>query len=475
MTISTGVPFRTGGSRIYQYIAAVAVNLSIICSEMHYGWSSPFGPVLANGKYKFTITNNESSWLTVIPLTGAIFGAFVTGLVVDIFGRKRMIIFSFLPFVASWLLIGFAESSTLMFVGRFLAGTTDGLSFTAVPMYLGEIADPQIRGLLVSTCPVCIVFGILLINILGACLPLDTTAFISTILPLLLLIIFPWMPESPYFYLMKGNEEEARESLRIFRGVEDVTVELNRISSAVKEQQEKKGSFLDLFRVESNRKGMFITLGLRSFQQLTGSMVIIFYCKTIFEEARGFSPSLSTIIYFSVQLVLSIASSFVVDFFGRKPLLIVSIIGSALSLLAIAIYLYLQEIGIDTTEYNFAPLVALICFVVTFSIGLHTIPLLIMGEIFPTDVKALALCVMDIYFSVLVICISMFFHWSKCIGMYVPFLTFTGCCILGLLFILFYVPETKRKTLEDIQAELQGEGIVGHKIVVNEADLYELN
>lgn len=131
-------------------------------------------------------------------------------------------------------------------------------------MYLGEIADPKIRGLLTSVCPTCIAFGILLINILGAYLPLDTTAFVATILPILLLVTFTWMPESPYFYLMHGREEEARKSLQIFRGVKDVSVELTRISKAVREQHENKGSYLDLFRVKSNRKAMFITLGLYS-------------------------------------------------------------------------------------------------------------------------------------------------------------------------------------------------------------------
>ncbi|KAJ8930370.1 hypothetical protein NQ314_016834 [Rhamnusium bicolor] len=229
---------------------------------MHYGWPSPYIPVLVEGNYTFRITSDEGSWLTVIPLIGAVFGAFFTGLIVDVFGRKRLIVFSSVPFIASWLLVGFAKSSVMMFVGRFLAGAADGLSFTAVPMYLGEIAEPEIRGLLASICPVCIVIGILLINIFGAYLALDMVAFIGTILPILLLIIFPWMPESPYFYLMKGNVEEARKSLQSFRGVEDVNAELNRMFKAVKEQNENKGSFFQLFTVKSNRKGMIITLGL---------------------------------------------------------------------------------------------------------------------------------------------------------------------------------------------------------------------
>ncbi|XP_074032847.1 facilitated trehalose transporter Tret1 [Leptinotarsa decemlineata] len=451
---------KSSGSRIYQYIAAITANLGIICSEMHYGWPSPFVPTLQSGQYHFQISSEEGSWLVVAPLVGAIFGAFVTALIVDRFGRKRLIIFSSLPFVTSWLLIGFADSSTLMFVGRVLAGAADGLSFTAVPMYLGEIADPKIRGLLASLCPVCIVFGILLINIFGAYLALDTVAYIGTIFPILLLVTFSWMPESPYYLLMHDRTAEARKSLQTFRGVEEVTEELTRISGAIQEQADNRGSVFDLVTVKGNRKGLFTTLGLRGIQQLSGTTAIIFYCKTIFKEAEGFiSSSLATIIYFSVQLFLSALTSFVVDISGRRPLLIVSTTGTALTLLLNGVFLYLKNCTeVDTSSFDFVPLVALLCFVVVFSVGLQTIPLLVMGEIYPTSVKAIALCFMDIFYSVIVILISKFFHWSNdTYGMHVPFFTFSCCCLLGLVFIVFYVPETKGKTLEDIQAELRGQ------------------
>ncbi|CAG9819295.1 unnamed protein product [Phaedon cochleariae] len=450
------VPF-ANGSKFYQYFAALTVNLGIVCSEMHYGWPSPYIPVLRSGNYTFQITSEEGSWLTVIPLIGAITGAFVTALIVDRLGRKKLIIFSSIPFLASWLMVGFAKSSSWMFVGRFLAGAADGLSFTAVPMYLGEIAEPRIRGLLASACPVLIVFGILLINILGSCLPLDTVAFIGTAIPIFLLLTFSWMPESPYFYLMRGNEKEARKSLQKFRGRSNVEAELRRMSKAVIEQNETRGSFLDLLRIRSNRKGLIITLGLRGVQQLTGTTVIIFYCKTIFEESNGFiAASTATIIYFSVQLFLSAVSSFVVDFSGRRPLLIISTAGTAVTLLVNGTYLYLKNCSnIDISGLDFIPLLCLLCFVIIFSSGLQTIPLLVMGEIFPTNVKAFALCSMDIYYSVMCTLISKYFHWSsETYGMHVPFFTFTVCCSLGLVFIIYCIPETKGKTLEDIQAEL---------------------
>lgn len=345
-----------------------------------------------------------------------------------------------------------------MFIGRFIAGMTDGLSFTAVPMYLGEIADPKIRGFIASVCPVCIILGILLINILGSYCSISTAAYIATALPVLLLITFIWMPESPYFHLIKGRLGDARKSLQIFRGREDVSIELNRMAEAVRKQNLNRGRCLDLLTDRTNRKAVIIAFGVRGIQQLSGTTAIIFYCKKIFEESNEFiSPNVATILYFGVQLVLSILTSIIVDFSGRRPLLIVSILGTAVTLFLHGSYLYIKDFS-DTTSFNFLPLVALLLFVVMFSIGLQTIPLLLLGEMFPTNVKAFAMCSADIYYSIIATATSKLFHWSnETFGMYVPFFGFGICCIFGLIFIIFCVPETKGKTLEDIQKDLRGE------------------
>ncbi|KAL1517468.1 hypothetical protein ABEB36_001231 [Hypothenemus hampei] len=461
MTISSNDTFKIKKSKnLIQYFAAITANLGIVCSEMHYGWTSPSLPILMSGNYTFTISSEDGSWLVVAPLLGAILGAVITGIIVDIFGRKKLIIFSSIPFIFSWLFIAWASSSSVMFVARFIAGMTDGLSFTAVPMYLGEIASPKIRGLIASVCPVCIIFGLLMINILGTYLSITTTAYVGTVVPLLLLVTFIWMPESPYFYLMKGRNEEAMKSLQILRGKEDVAGELTRITEAVTEQSKNKGTFWDLLKIKGNRRAVFIAFGLRGVQQLSGTTAIIFYCKKIFQESSDFiSPSLATIIYFTLQLVLSALSSMVVDFSGRRPLLITSITGTALTLFLNAAYLYIKNCTpLDVSSINFLPLVALLGFVITFSIGLQTIPLLIMGEVFPTNVKAFALCSADIFYSIIVTIISKMFHWfNDEFGMHVSFLVFGVCCVFGLIFIVFFVPETKGKTLEDIQAELNGD------------------
>ncbi|EFA00433.1 facilitated trehalose transporter Tret1 [Tribolium castaneum] len=447
-------------NRIYQYMAALTGTLGIVSSEMHYGWPSPTLPILLNGTDKLQMDETEGSWLTIMPLVGAILGAIITGLVIDILGRKRLILLSSIPFFISWITIGFAETSVLLHVARFLAGLTDGLSFTAVPMFLGEIAEPSIRGLLSSMCPVSIVIGLLLINILGSYLTISTTAFVSSIIPVILLVTFVWIPESPYFLLMRGRYDDARSSLQKFRGSTDVETELERLAKAVKEQNESTGKFVDLVTCPSNRKAVFIALGLRSVQQLTGITAVTFYCKRVFEKSSNFiAPEVATIIYFTVQLVLSAISCLMVDISGRRPLLIISLAGTAVTLLINGTYLYIKNCTeVDTKDFDFVLLATLLCFIVIFSLGLQTIPLLIMSEMFPTNVKAFALCLADVYFSVIASVISKFFHGtSNAFGMHVPFYTFTVCCVFGLVFIVLWVPETKGRTLEDIQRFLKGE------------------
>lgn len=233
----------------------------MVVSGMHYGWPSPYLPMLQNGQYKFQLTSEEASYIVVLPLIVEIFGSLLNGISVDLIGRKNTIIISTVPFIVTWFLIGLATSSTLLFVGRFLVGLTDGLVYNSLPMYLGEIADPKTRGFLASLTPLSVVFGVLLIYIIGAYVPLHTAAFMLITLPVFVLVTFIWMPESPYYYLIRGRQDKAQKSLQMFRGSNDVAEELKRISEAVKIQNENRGRRMDLFAVNGNRKALMICLG----------------------------------------------------------------------------------------------------------------------------------------------------------------------------------------------------------------------
>lgn len=428
---------------------------------MHYGWTSPSLPQLQHENSTIQITNEEGSWMAVMPLLGAIIGSLFGAAVLDIVGRKKVILLTAFPFFTAWLLIAYAKSVVVFLVARFLAGIADGLAFCSVPMYLGEIADPSIRGFLGSCCSLTWILGMLLVNIIGSYTSISIAAIISSVFPVLLLLTFVWMPESPYFLIMKKRFDEARRSLRIFKGVDDVEPELQRLTNAVKEQNTNTGKFLDLFTVKSNRRAVLIVMGTRTAQQCSGTMAFTFYAKTIFQMAGDdISASTASIIYFATQLVVSSISSSIVDKTGRRPLLMISITGAAIALFVEGSYFCIRNEfpEVNIARYSFIPVVALIVFVIVFGIGLQAIPILLLGELFSTNVKAFALSLADIYFNIMATIVSKFFAGVKDkYGIHVPFFVFTACCVLGLIFIIFCVPETKGKTLEEIQNELKGQ------------------
>ncbi|KAJ8924979.1 hypothetical protein NQ315_001144 [Exocentrus adspersus] len=462
MKITTGSNLKIHqGTSSFQYLAAFTGTLTIITSGMHYGWPSPSLPKIVDAATSsLSVTEDQGSWIAVMPLLGGLLGALIVGVTVDILGRKTTIILTTFPFFAGWIMVAYAKSAVLLYVARFIAGIADGWAFTAVPMYIGEIADPRIRGLLGSGVSVTWIFGILLINIIGSYLSVTVTALVSSVLPVITLLTFMWMPESPYYLLMRDKPKAAQKSLQALRGLEDVESELNRLSVAVREQTSNTGKFLDLFKVKSNRKAVFIIMIVRAAQQLSGTTAITFYTQYIFKEAGDdITSELATIIYFSVQLVLTMLCSSIVDKAGRRPLLIASITGSGAVLFTEGTYFFLKyNTNLNVTEYSFIPVAALIGFVIMFSLGMQSIPILMLGELFPANVKAFALCLADIYFCILATVVSKFFQIMKDnFGIYVPFYVFTVCCVIGLVCIVLFVPETKGKTLEEIQMNLRGE------------------
>ncbi|GJQ67806.1 hypothetical protein Trydic_g16583 [Trypoxylus dichotomus] len=447
-------------SDFHQYLAALTGSITIVCTGMHFGWPSPSLPLLLDEKSHIPMSNSDGSWLAVMPCIGAVVGCCSAAYFVDRIGRRICMLTTSPLYFIAWILVAYSKCVGVLHGARFLAGIADGIAFTAFPIYLGEIAHSSIRGLLGSSIPVTTILGFLLINIIGSCFDITSAALLSSTVPVIHFITFFFMPESPYYLLMKNRDEDAKICLRMFRGTDDVDVELTRLSCAVREDAKSTGSIWDLFTVKSNRKAVFIIMGIRAVQQFSGTTVITFYAKTIFRDAgSNMSSSTAAIIYFTIQLVVAILASILVDKTGRRPLLIFSIIGSGFALATEGIYIYLQTYtDIDMSELHSIPIVALLVYVVIFNLGMGTIPLLLLGELFPTNVKAFALCLADIYFGVIVTAVSKFFQIMKDdFGMHVPFLAFTAFCIIGLVFIITSVPETKGKTLEEIQMYLRGE------------------
>lgn len=435
-------------------------TLTLLTSGMVLGWPSPSLPKLPKEYPGLFTTNDESSWMAIMPLLGALIGCPIVALIVDVIGRKKTIILSIFLYFTNWIMLAFSKSQPLLYTARFIAGIADGLVYTAVPSYVGEIADPGKRGLLEAAGSVAVVSGVLLINVIGLYFSISITALVCSLLPVGTLISFLWMPESPYYFLMQDKPNAARKSLEILRGVEDVNSELDRLNVAVEEQCSNSGKFLELFTVQSNRRALYIVVVLRATQKFSGIEGVIFYTQDIFKEVyTDVQLKMYTTIFFSVQVVSMIISSGIVDKVGRKPLLILSTVVTGLALCVEATYFYLKtNTNLNVSRYYSLGIVDLIGYVGFFGLGLGTVPLLCLGELFPTNVKAFALCLAEIYYSIVAAVATKCFQMLKdCYGIHIPFYISALCCAMGLIAIVIIVPETKGKTLEEIQESLKGD------------------
>jgi sugar porter (SP) family MFS transporter len=433
---------------------------SIISSGINLGWTSPYLPQLLSETSTVPTTSDEGSWCAIMPLLGSPFGALLAAILGDLIGRKNSTLLMtpivFLGFIG----IAFSRSIFMISAIRFVIGATEGALYTVLPMYIGEISDPQIRGFLASTPTIAGIIGTLFINIIGQMYSIFVSSLICALVPLIHFVVFIWMPESPYYYIKKHKLEEAKKSLRILRGNDDVQEELDMLCKAVtRQEQSKKAKITDLVTVASNRKACIIYVIICLTNKFSGKNPCLFYTTTIFEEAGSrINSDLSVIIYCSFELVATLVAIFIVDKYGKRRLLIISTLGCSISVFFLATYFYIKDWFPDFVEnFDWLPITSLVAYNILFSIGLGFGAVSVLSELFPTNVKAVALGTADTFSVSMGAVASKFFQITKDeYGMYVPFWFFAVCSAVGLIFIVKCVPETKGQTLEEIQQFLIG-------------------
>ncbi|KAF2895720.1 hypothetical protein ILUMI_10455 [Ignelater luminosus] len=409
------------------------------------------------GDLGYSISEDEISYVVMIAPLGYLVGSPLSGFLLDKIGRKSTMLLLAIPEIIPWILIETSTCVEMLYIARFITGIADGALFTTLPIYIGEVVEPKIRGILGTAQSFAIITGILLINAYGSYLPIRMTAYISLSVPLLFLVTFIWMPDSPYYLLMKGKIEEARASLSMLRRVNNVEKELSKIKTDVQRQISEPGRYKDIFTIKTNFKAFLILIGLRTFQQMSGLSALGFYTQVIFKQAGGYlSPAESTIVCCVIQVVFTGFTSFLLDHFGRRPLLLFSSAGSATTLIILGLYFSFQHANYDLSYFYWLPVAAMVIYNVVNSSGLLMVPDIMTGELMSVSVKSKAVGIVNIYLGIIMSFGSKLFQYLDYhIGMFMPFYVFGVCCIISIAFCYFWVPETKAKTLEQIQQTLK--------------------
>lgn len=372
------------------------------------------------------------------------------------FGRKPTLLVIVIPLIAGWILIGIASGIKMLFVSRTLSGISYGMAYSAAPMYLGEIASDSIRGSIGTLLTVMAKLGILIQYSIAPYISIKLNAWLALITPALFVMVFIFLPESPYYLLMKDKNDEALASLRWLRGNNDNVVdELSKMRIAVRQAQENRGTLKELFS-RGNIRSLIIVLGIGASQQLCGSQAIIAYSQQIFEKVgSSIRSSELSIIMGIIQLFSAAVASSIVDRLGRRPLLLISAIGTTICNTLVGVYFLLDYKEVDVSSISWIPLISIMIFIICYTIGLATVPYAILSEVFPTNVKSLAIAVCTMSTSAIAFGVTKLYQRvSDDLGVYVAFLGFAFFTFFFILFIFFLVPETKGKSLATIIVDM---------------------
>ncbi|CAL7937432.1 unnamed protein product [Xylocopa violacea] len=443
-----------------QYLAAITATLSMATSGSHIGWTSPILPKLKSPGSHVLITSDDASWIASFVLLGSIPGNILAAFIVDWLGRKMCLLIAGIPLAVSWVLIIIAWQPYVLYISRFIAGIGLGVSYVVCPMYIGEIANKKIRGSLGSFIKLMVTFGELYAHAIGPFVSYDCLAYSCAVIPVVFFLTFSWMPESPYYLLMVNRQDKAMTNLKRLNryATEDQLEEdMEQMQKSVVRDLRDKGHIWNLFDTPGNRKAVLISFGLQLVLQFSGLAAIESYTQEILEEGdAGLSAGIAVIILSVLQLVAGVGAAMLVDKLGRRPLLLVTTLLGGLSLtVAGTFYLLKFYVSMNVTGFGWVLHASIIFYELIIALGLNPLSYMMLGELFPTNVKGAAVSIANLWASLMAFIVSKMYQViSDSYGVYTSFAWFAISCFLGIVFILFMVPETKGKSLLEIQEEL---------------------
>jgi SP family facilitated glucose transporter-like MFS transporter 8 len=359
-----------------------------VCGSFSFGSCAGYSsPTQAAITEDLNLSLAEYSLFGSILTFGAMIGAVTSGPIADFVGRKGAMRVSSAFCTFGWLLIYFAKGPLALDIGRLSTGYGMGVFSYVVPVFIAELAPKNLRGALTTTNQLMIVMGVSVGFILGTLISWRALALTGLIPCVVLVLGLFIIPESPRWLAKTGRQKDFEVALQKLRGKDfDIAEEATEIQDYIETLQKlPKAKVFDLFQKRYSRS-VIIGVGLMFFQQFGGINGIVFYVSSIFESA-GFSPSLGTIIYACLQVVVTALGATLIDKAGRKPLLLVSATGLVLGCLLTALSFYFKTYEIAVEAAPALAVTGILLYVGAFSAGMGAVPWVVMSEI---NVKGVA-------------------------------------------------------------------------------------
>jgi sugar porter (SP) family MFS transporter len=401
-------------------------------------------------KDQFALSSIQEGWAVSVVLVGCMFGAGISGPISDRIGRKRFMLVSAVLFLVSAVGCALPRTMTEFVVFRFIGGLGIGSASILAPLYIAEIAPARIRGALISVNQMAIVTGILLAYFVNWAFagvgPSNWRwMYAAGALPsVIFFILLLRVPESPRWLVKQGRESEA---LGVLSRVNTADLAAAEVSSIKETLATEKGSLAELFR-PGFRRALLIAVVLAILQQITGINAVLYYAPRIFERAgftRMSAIGQSTIVGF-VNMLFTIVAIVLVDRIGRKPLLLTAAGGMGVSLLLLGAAFRSQAFS--------GPLILglILLYIAFFAMAMGPIVWVVMAEIFPTRMRGSAMAIATVILWVSDFAVTLSFPViADRLNESTAFWLYAAMCAVDFVFMLAFLPETKGKTLEEIE------------------------
>ncbi|KAJ0171523.1 hypothetical protein K1T71_013073 [Dendrolimus kikuchii] len=449
-----------------QFFMALMVTIPVLNFGMLMGWQSPMTPILQDpkGPAPEKITDEHISWMASITFFPPIFCGFLVGDLADRWGRKITTLLTSLMLVISWAITLFSLRPWALIASRVVAGLACAGCYVVTPLYLKEVASDKVRGALGSLFILSQNLGYLIVYVAGDFLPFAAVMWICTAVPVVHLLVFLAMPETPVFLVKQGKIEEARNALAWLRNTSTDDKNLEETIQQLEREEEyarsmKKASWKSIFQDKTTFKAFRISLNVMLSQETCGYLVVLMYAGSIFEKASEsislkLSPNKQTIVVGAIQLLGSIVASCIVEQTGRKWLLAGTSFATGLSMLALGAWFYITSMSIWLPGW--LPVLAMCLCIFADAAGYQPVPYVITSELFSFQHRGMVTS-----FVSSIDALSDFLQTKaydpllKLIGIHWVFIMFSVVCFFGTFYTVMWVPETKDRTVAEIYALLE--------------------
>ncbi|GAB0098155.1 hypothetical protein DMENIID0001_138620 [Sergentomyia squamirostris] len=448
--------------KITQILAAAATNLLSILFGFVLSWTSPAIALLQSEQSPLDsgpITIDEASLMTALMYVGCCMGAIVAGWLANTVGRRISLLILVIPQLIGFILIVTARNVTVLYISRIFSGFSGGSVCVVYPIFTSEIADKSLRGVLGNFLGFGFNFGCLA----GKCLTTYGGFYATPIAVFVIIgifgIIFLQIPDTPQYLLLRDRHEDAERSLKFYRGISKD----NEMSPSVVEEfsELKKSPSLNNqnvpLSIEDFKGGPTILAILISFlvgsnPNFSGNRILIAYTEPLLANSGSLMDTAAVDVAITgIQVIVALASIFIVNFGGFRKTLLGYYVISCLSLVIAGIHYFLHEMNIDMSGFWWLIFMSMAVSVSLPSTALTSIAFALPAEILPTKIRGIIISFFMLIAWIIAYLYAQFYFpltdvWGHSVWMWI----FAFWCFFGVLFTYFLIPETRGKTFDEV-------------------------